>query len=379
MKEKFTAMVIGGANGLGLAITEQLVKNHNCNRIFIVDKENITYIENKKIEYIQNNLLFDGTSVFKDFLDVDKVFITIGAGSVKSFENSDSFEISNSIRLNYLVVAEIIKIYYQKLLSTKNFDMAVITSISCKLVSPLMATYAAAKSALSKLIQSLNIEIAENGSENRILEVAPGKLNGTKFYGGANDLSQLENIAKNVIEKANNKSMMWIPDYENIYKNVLERQEKDWFEFGKQSFGYKIERIDNKRKYVIGYLSGTFDLFHIGHLNLLRRAKKECDYLIVGVHNEIKHKKKNPFISYSERKDIVGACKYVDKVVEAKIEDSDAYKIYNYDKLFVGSDYKGSERFKKYEKYFENKGVEIVYFDYTQGTSSTQLREALSK
>lgn len=125
---------------------------------------------------------------------------------------------------------------------------------------------------------------------------------------------------------------------------------------------------------VIGYLSGTFDLFHIGHLNLIRRAKEQCDYLIVAVHDSGKWKGKETFIPFEERKEIVGACRYVDQVVDSPVEDSDAWELYHFDKLFVGSDYKGTERFNRYEEFFKDKGVEIVYFPYTQSTSSTQIR-----
>lgn len=124
----------------------------------------------------------------------------------------------------------------------------------------------------------------------------------------------------------------------------------------------------------IGYLSGTFDLFHIGHLNLIRRAKEQCDYLIVAVHDSGKWKGKETFIPFEERKEIVGACRYVDQVVDSPVEDSDAWELYHFDKLFVGSDYKGTERFNRYEEFFKDKGVEIVYFPYTQSTSSTQIR-----
>jgi len=134
-----------------------------------------------------------------------------------------------------------------------------------------------------------------------------------------------------------------------------------------------------KKNKVIGYLSGTFDLFHIGHLNLLRRAKEQCDYLIVGVHEDGSWKGKQTFIPFDERMAIVGACRYVDEVVVSLVEDSDAWEKYHFDKLFVGSDYQGTERFRRYEEFFKDKGVEIVYFPYTKGTSSTQLREKLSQ
>ena len=130
----------------------------------------------------------------------------------------------------------------------------------------------------------------------------------------------------------------------------------------------------------MGFLSGTFDLFHIGHLNLLRRAKQYCDYLIVGVHPPgSSHKNKPTFIPLEERMAIVGSIKYVDQVVVTLDEDDAMHELYPYDFLFVGSDYKGTERFNRYEKVLAPKGVQIIYFPYTQGTSSTQLREAISR
>ena len=132
-------------------------------------------------------------------------------------------------------------------------------------------------------------------------------------------------------------------------------------------------------KPVVGYLSGTFDLFHIGHLNILKRAKENCDYLVVGIHRDGSHKGKKTFIPFEERMEIVKSIKYVDEVIESEREDCDVYLKgrVKYDKLFVGSDYKGTERFNRYEKLFEGTGVQIVYFPYTKGTSSTQLRNAL--
>ena len=131
------------------------------------------------------------------------------------------------------------------------------------------------------------------------------------------------------------------------------------------------------RKPVFGFLSGTFDLFHIGHLNLIRRARAECDHLTVAVHDSGDWKGKKTFIPFEERKAILAACRYVDRVVDSPVEDTDAWELYHFDKLFVGSDYQGSERFTRYEAFFRDKGVQIIYFPYTQSTSSTQIREVI--
>ena len=110
---------------------------------------------------------------------------------------------------------------------------------------------------------------------------------------------------------------------------------------------------------------------------MLRRAKQQCDYLIVGVHGSGAWKGKETFIPLEERKAVVAACKYVDKVVDSCQEDSDAWRLWHYNRLFVGSDYKGTERFNRYEEYFKDKGVEIIYLKKKKSTSSTQIRKAI--
>lgn len=133
-------------------------------------------------------------------------------------------------------------------------------------------------------------------------------------------------------------------------------------------------------KKVIGYTTGVFDLFHIGHLKILKNAKSLCDYLIVGVttDDEVKRvKNKVPIICFEDRKEIVEAIKYVDRVVdEADTDKIIAWEKYKFDIIFKGSDWKGTEKWTRYEESFSKLGVKIVYFPYTHGTSSTELRIA---
>ena len=141
------------------------------------------------------------------------------------------------------------------------------------------------------------------------------------------------------------------------------------------SGGYKL------KKFKIGYTTGVFDLFHIGHLNILKRAKEQCNYLIVGVttDEEVKRiKNKLPVICFEERKQIVESIKYVDQVVpEDDVDKIKAWGELKFDVIFKGSDWKGSDKWNAYESFFIPKGVEVIYFPYTEGTSSTKLREAL--
>ena len=133
---------------------------------------------------------------------------------------------------------------------------------------------------------------------------------------------------------------------------------------------------------IIGYTTGVFDMFHIGHLNILKRAKAQCDYLIVGVSTDelVQHdKNKTPIIPYADRCAIVEAIKYVYKVVPQPDKNKfAAWERYHFNKMFVGSDWKGTDAWNRFEEQFAPVGVEIVYLDHTDGISSTILRDKLN-
>lgn len=137
------------------------------------------------------------------------------------------------------------------------------------------------------------------------------------------------------------------------------------------------------KKHKIGYTSGVFDLFHIGHLNILRKAKEHCEFLIVAVSTDelVKnYKNKTPIIPFEERAAILNSIKYVDKVVAQHNRDKmSAFSEYNFDVMFVGDDWKGDTLWVKLEEELNSKGSEIIYFPYTKEVSSTFLREVLNK
>ena len=378
MKE---ALVIGGSNGIGLAITLELQKR-GC-LVHVVDKTpNELFDSSENILFQQVNLLTTDFSFLENYKSVDTLVITAGFGRIAPFEDILEPEIQNSFKVNSIAVMKVLHHFFPRMKQQEPFRCAVMGSIAGLISSPLFATYGATKAAVCNAIESLNIELEMAGTENRILNVSPGSIKGTKFNGGANDLSQTEALAQAIIGQMEQRATLFIPQYDEVFKGVLQRYHDDPRQFGLDSYQYKQAsgRTSSKPQLKIGYLSGTFDLFHIGHLNLLRRAKEHCDYLVVGVHKDASHKGKNTFISFEERCEIVRSIKYVDQVIPSEREDCDVYLkgIVKYDYLFVGSDYKGTERFNRYEQIFANKGVEIVYFPYTQGTSSSQLRDALS-
>lgn len=135
------------------------------------------------------------------------------------------------------------------------------------------------------------------------------------------------------------------------------------------------------RPFKIGYTTGAFDLFHIGHLNILTRAKEQCDYLIVGVSTDelvMTYKNKRPVIPQLERMAIVQSLKHVDKVVSQTNRDKfSAWEQLKFDVMFVGDDWKGDSLFVEVEEKFNLVGVDIVYFPYTPGISSTLMKQKI--
>ena len=128
---------------------------------------------------------------------------------------------------------------------------------------------------------------------------------------------------------------------------------------------------------IIGYTTGVYDMFHIGHLNVIRRAKEMCDYLIVGVSTDElvrKEKQKTPVIPYEERAEIIASIRYVDQVVPQMDKNKlGAWERYHFHRMFVGSDWKDTPQWNRYEEQFAPLGVEIVYLPHTDGISSTML------
>lgn len=140
-----------------------------------------------------------------------------------------------------------------------------------------------------------------------------------------------------------------------------------------------------KKRYHIGYVAGVFDLFHIGHLNLFKRAKEYCDYLIVGVVTDEgvrKNKNRDPYVPFEERIELVRSCKYVDEAVKIPLYSAgtrDAFRRYHFDCQFSGSDYIDDPYWLGEQAYLRSHGSDLIFFPYTEQTSSTKLREAISK
>jgi glycerol-3-phosphate cytidylyltransferase len=189
----------------------------------------------------------------------------------------------------------------------------------------------------------------------------------------------------------------WIP---NKWKAHLTDQYGDWerlpddIGIAKHTYNYTCQHIENMdtlieklglEKKRIGYTTGVFDMFHIGHLNLLKKAKENCDKLIVGITTDevvMQAKNKKPIIPFASRVEIVRQCKYVDEVIpQDNLDKVAAWDRLNYDILFVGDDWKGHSSWAEYEKRLEAKGnnIKVVYFPYTQSVSSSKLAKIINE
>lgn len=132
---------------------------------------------------------------------------------------------------------------------------------------------------------------------------------------------------------------------------------------------------------IVGFTSGVFDMFHVGHLNILRRAKEKCDYLIVGVSTDEvveNYKHKTPIIPYEDRAKIVEAIRYVDEVIpQTTMDKIEILKKHHFDVMFHGDEWKGTELYNHYEHEFAQYGARIEYLPHTEGISSSLLREKI--
>ncbi len=137
------------------------------------------------------------------------------------------------------------------------------------------------------------------------------------------------------------------------------------------------------KKFKVGYTTGVYDMFHIGHLNILRRAKEQCEYLIVGVstdENVQKYKNKTPVIPFEQRKAIVEAIRYVDEVVpQENMDKFEAWERIHFDAIFHGDDWKGSNMYNEIEEKLNKVGCEMVFLPHTDGISSTEIVNKISK
>ena len=235
-------LVVGGANGIGLSIAKVLTSRESTEKVYIIDKAPLAEEYNEsKIESFQFDLTSEDYSIFDRFQDIDGLIITAGFGKLALFENIDEKMIPLYFNVNTIAVIRVIKHFYDKLLSKDDFYCGVMVSIAGFMSSPFFSLYGATKAALKIFIESVNVEIEKAGSSNRILNVSPGSIKGTSFNQGKTDLSVTASLATEIIEHVENKDDLFIPKYEEVFKNVLARYHKDFRAEGRHSYDYKLE------------------------------------------------------------------------------------------------------------------------------------------
>lgn len=235
-------LVVGGANGIGLSIAHELAKREETERIYIVDKAPLQEeYAHPKFEAFQFDLTSEDYSFFDRFTDINALMITAGFGKLALFKDIPEGYITNSFNVNTIPVLQLVHRFYDKLEAHDSFYCGVMVSIAGFLSSPFFAVYGATKAALKIFIESVNVELKKGGSPNRILNVSPGSLKGTSFTTGKTDLSVTAPMANAIIEHLEAKDDLFIPQYEEIYKNVLERYHADFRAEGEHSYDYKLK------------------------------------------------------------------------------------------------------------------------------------------
>lgn len=235
-------LIVGGANGIGLSIATEMAKRHTCEKVYIVDKAPLAdeYKQNK-IESHVFDLTQSDYTFFNRFEDIDALMITAGFGRLALFRDIDEQQIIASFNVNTIAALRLIKHFYSKIESKEDFYCGVMVSIAGFMSSPFFSVYAATKAALKIFIESVNVELEKAGTTNRILNVSPGSLKGTSFNHGKTDLTVTAPMAQTIIQHLENKDDLFIPQYEEVFKNVLERYHQDFRAEGIHSYEYKLK------------------------------------------------------------------------------------------------------------------------------------------
>ena len=235
-------LIVGGANGIGLSIATELAKIDSVEKVYIVDKAPLAEeFLNSKFEVFQFDLTNGDYSFFDRFTDINAMMITAGFGKLALFKDVSESYITSSFNVNTIPVLRLVHKFYGKLEAQDDFYCGVMVSIAGFMSSPFFAVYGATKAALKIFLDSVNVELKKAGSSNRILNVSPGALKGTSFASEKTDLSVTAPMANSIIEHLIAKNDLFIPQYEEIFKDVLERYHNDFRAEGEHSYDYKLK------------------------------------------------------------------------------------------------------------------------------------------
>ena len=235
-------LVVGGSSGIGLSMAVILSGREDFEKVHIVDKAPFPECcMTEKIDYYPFDLTASDYSIFDTFSDIDTLIITAGFGKLALFKDINEALISTYFNVNTLPVLRIVKHFYDKLLGKEDFYCCVMVSIAGFMSSPFYSVYGATKAALKIFIESVNVELKKGGSSNRILNVSPGSLKGTSFTAGKTDLSVTAPMANAIVGHLEAKDDLFIPQYDDVFKEVLERYHNDFRAEGEHSYDYKLK------------------------------------------------------------------------------------------------------------------------------------------
>ncbi|MCR5569301.1 MAG: SDR family oxidoreductase [Paludibacteraceae bacterium] len=234
-------LVVGGANGVGLAISSVLAQDSETEKVYIVDKQGVSaeYMQ-PKFQCFQFDLTNTDYSFFDQFCDIDGLVITAGFGRLSLFKDIEEQHIMNSFNVNTIPVLRLVKRFYSKLESSTPFYCGVMVSIAGFMTSPFFSVYGATKAALKIFIESVNVELEKSGTQNRILNVSPGSIKGTSFNNGKTDLTVIHDLATEIVSRIKAHDDLFIPLYDEVFKGVLERYHNDFRAEGLHSYDYKV-------------------------------------------------------------------------------------------------------------------------------------------
>lgn len=234
-------LVVGGANGIGLSMALQLASRETTERVYIVDKSplDVEY-SHVKIESHLFDLTDSDYTFFDRFTDIDSLIITAGFGRLSLFKDITEQHIIDSFNVNTTAVIRLIHRFYPQIQGTTDFYCGVMVSIAGFMSSPFFSIYGATKAALKIFIESVNVELEKSDSCNRILNVSPGSIKGTSFNQGKTDISQTSLLARQIIDHVEAKDDLFIPLYDEIFKEVLRRYHEDFRAEGRHSYEYKL-------------------------------------------------------------------------------------------------------------------------------------------
>lgn len=234
-------LVVGGANGVGLSIAEVMAHRDTTEAVYVVDKAPLQkQYAHPKISSFQFDLTEKDYSFFDRFEDIDSLMITAGFGRLALFKDVSEQYIIDSFNVNTIPVLRLIKRFYPRLEGKMDFYCGVMGSIAGWMSSPFFAVYGSTKAALKVFIESVNVELKKNGSPNVILNVSPGSIKGTSFYAGQNDLCMLHDLTCEILDHLESKDDVFIPKYDEVFKEVLERYHFDFRKEGEHSYEYKM-------------------------------------------------------------------------------------------------------------------------------------------